>query len=457
MKIESFIKVYLRARERQDHAQERLEATNKKRLEMGQRKIEKEPVWTAKEWFLSACIPVYSQISNPVEVRSFYRNNQYHCNVAARFVHLDTPVSSLTKENKLAAERIRLHILNALCNGDKSQLDLFERCLARTSHGLMNDVIPVFNTPQGMGKSMIATFLTLVFGKEAVITTNSSESMLGTHNGDLEGRSLVIYSDVELGGAPGAFRGFYNKLKGATGESTERIRKMGKDGYMVENRKTYIIFTNPEKNPIAPESGDQRVKVFDVNIAWVNDEGRHGAHYAQLGSDCNDNGAAAFYFSYLRNLYDPSWQPRAAVFTSNAQTTAREESLHPFLAFIKTVFLDREPTVEVGTGKVYNVKEPSRRITSELANTAAEWCQRNKFEAKINVRTPGKCLSPLGLEPPASAYDPGTKRSQSMVTIDPVKVALVYQQKGWWKPPHGWEEGLSPEDRERYLEAINKK
>lgn len=449
MKRNDATATYLRAEEKAAGNARRLDLENQKRQLRGEEPLKALQPWSAKKWFTNACLPIYHQISNPVEARSFVQNDAYQCNVAARFVHLDTPVNSLTPENWAQVEVVRNHVFQALCGGEPSQFELLEKCLARTAHGQRNDVILVFNTPQGVGKSAYATFLGNVFGQEATITTNSAESMLGTHNGDLEGRSLVIYSDVELGHG-NSFRSFYNKLKGATGESTERIRKMGKDGYMVENRKTYLIFTNPEKNPIAPESGDQRQKLFDVNVAWANDNGRHHNHYAALDKAINDKGAAAAYFHHLRGIYDPAWMPRAAPFKSAAQVVSKQESLHPFLAFIRAAYLDRQTNND---GQDEARKRLNHIPTAALAKSAQDWCDRHNMKAAITPRTPGKFLTPLGLPPAKSTYNKHTKATQSMMVMDPIAIAIAFRQKGWWEPPEGWVEGLTAEQRAQFQGA----
>jgi hypothetical protein len=106
---------------------------------------------------------------------------------------------------------------------------------------------PLIQGVQGTGKSYFAELMSLIFGRNYHLISNSE--IMGSHNGWIEGKCFITIDEVMTGGR----REVTNSLKPIIGDDRININEKFVVGYSIPNRVNFLILTNNREAMVIDE------------------------------------------------------------------------------------------------------------------------------------------------------------------------------------------------------------
>ena len=160
------------------------------------------------------------------------------------------------------------HILEELMNNDQKEMDHFMDHIADMIQDPANIKTNghLFYTKQGMGKGLLAEFMSMLLGSEHVISFENTEAYFGQFNADHGHKILKIFEEVSDKGA--AFKN-HDRLKGDQSKKRERIEEKGKDAYAILHCARFWYYTN-NPNALFIEGDDRRFTCHRANNRYAN-------------------------------------------------------------------------------------------------------------------------------------------------------------------------------------------
>jgi len=209
----------------------------------------------------------------------FYNNIEFHPYLRRKGIPADYgsfnmfagfPLEDVELLENIPFEQSALykHIKNEMMSGDDDELNHFLDHLA----DLIQDPAHIktnghlFYTDQGMGKGMLAEFISKLIGTSHLISFENTEAYFGNFNVEQTGKLMKVFEELSSKGS--AFKN-HDRLKGDMSKKRDRIEPKGIDAYETEHCARYLFFTNNE-NALFVEGGDRRLTLHRANNRYAN-------------------------------------------------------------------------------------------------------------------------------------------------------------------------------------------
>lgn len=174
----------------------------------------------------------------------------------------------LKQKHNFTKSKIYSHILNELMNGNEGEFNHFLDFIADIIQcpATIRGPSHLFYTEQGMGKGMVAKFLTRLIGSNYVSTIIDTKRYFEKFNSQYTCKLLKIFEELKSKGS--AFDN-NDRLKGEQTNPTEKVEPKGVDAYTTRHCARYMYFTN-NANALYIESNCRRHTLHKANNRYAN-------------------------------------------------------------------------------------------------------------------------------------------------------------------------------------------
>jgi hypothetical protein len=215
----------------------------------------------------------------------------------------------------------------------------------------------LFYTKQGMGKGMLAEFITRMLGSEHVISFENTERYFEKFNADHAHKILKIFEEVSDKGA--AFK-HHNRLKADQSKTRERVEPKGLDAFSTRNCARFWYFTNNE-NALFVEGDDRRYTCHRANNRFANNTDYFGPIWAET-RDQQFCKVAFEFFATRETKKHNVWN----CFENNFKLEQKEQNLPSGLRFL------RDWMSEDG----YRGYPDGQVPVAEMSRCYKQWCEQ---------------------------------------------------------------------------------
>jgi hypothetical protein len=200
------------------------------------------------------------------------------------------------------------HLRDELMNGDEDEFNNFLDFVAdiiQAPHKIRG-VSHLFYTAQGMGKGLMAKWLSKLVGADYVITYNNVSTYFKDFNSDATCKLIKILEEVAERGD--AFHK-HDILKADQTKLTERVEPKGLDPYHIKHYARYIYFTNNE-HALYIENTDRRHTLHKANNRYADNQ----AYFAPIVAEIDDYDFCKSSFEFFASrVYDEQKQLKAYI------------------------------------------------------------------------------------------------------------------------------------------------
>lgn len=146
-----------------------------------------------------------------------------------------------------------------------------------------------------MGKGIITDFIQrYVLGPQLVYKTSDSQTILGSFNGQLSGKILLLLEEMPT--EKNQWNSLYRALKDKVTSDTIEIHEKFKTPAQYKNFLSTIVLTN--ENALRVENDDRRTVFLDVSPARKGDL----QYFKKLGNVMKVQGIGELFYAYLRKI-----------------------------------------------------------------------------------------------------------------------------------------------------------
>jgi hypothetical protein len=149
----------------------------------------------------------------------------------------------------------------------------------------------LFYTEPGMGKGMMAVWVTRLLGSDHVITFGNTRDYFSKFNAEQSGKILKIFEEVSDKGD--AFHN-HDRLKGDQTRTMERVEPKGLDAYFLRHCARHWYYTN-NPNALYIENNDRRHTLHKANNRYANNTEYFKPLWDEIQSETFCRGAFEFF------------------------------------------------------------------------------------------------------------------------------------------------------------------
>ena len=254
--------------------------------------------------------------------------------------------------------RIYKHIHEEMMNGCVDEFNHFLDHIADMIQDPANikTNAHLFYTSQGMGKGMLARFVSRLLGTDHTINFENTDAYFGKFNADQSNKLLKVFEEVSDKGA--AFAN-HDRLKGDQSKTTERIEPKGIDPYSLRHCARFWYFTNNE-NALFIEGNDRRFTCHKANNRYANNI----PYFAPMWAEVEDEQFCKNAFEFFATrAYDR--RNAFVCFNNTFKREQKELNLSNGLKFLKEIAESKFDGIEVDNNKIR---------ARDLADTYRDWC-----------------------------------------------------------------------------------
>ena len=254
--------------------------------------------------------------------------------------------------------RLYKHIKEEMMDNNEGEFNHFLDHIADMLQDPMNIKTNghLFYTKQGMGKGMLAEFVSKLLGSDHTISFENTDAYFGKFNSDQSNKILKIFEEVSNKGV--AFQN-HDRLKGDQSKKSERIEPKGIDPYNIRHCARFWYFTNNE-NALFIEGGDRRFTCHKANNRYANDY----EYFAGIWAEVNDVNFCKNAFEYfaireydIKNAY--------LCYENKFKTEQKQLNLPNGLKYLKDIVEDGFKGLEMDGDKIK---------AKTLSESYREWC-----------------------------------------------------------------------------------
>ncbi|GBC46746.1 highly derived D5-like helicase-primase [Rhizophagus irregularis DAOM 181602=DAOM 197198] len=186
---------------------------------------------------------------------------------------------------------------------------------------------------QGWSKSIITDFIQRsVLGTQLVYKTSDSQTILGSFNGQLQGKVLLLLEEMPT--EKSQWNNLYRSLKDKVTGDIMEIHEKYKMPTHYKNFISTIVLTN--ENALRVENDDRRTVFLDVSPSRKGDLN----YFKKLSDAMKYPGASEAFYAYLRAIADayPDFNGNPPPMTTSKQDHIIS-TLPPLFQFIKDTYL----------------------------------------------------------------------------------------------------------------------
>ncbi|GET64984.1 highly derived D5-like helicase-primase [Rhizophagus irregularis DAOM 181602=DAOM 197198] len=186
---------------------------------------------------------------------------------------------------------------------------------------------------QGWGKSIITDFIQRsVLGTQLVYKTSDPQTILGSFNGQLQGKVLLLLEEMPT--EKSQWNNLYRSLKDKVTGDIMEIHEKYKTPTHYKNFISTIVLTN--ENALRVENDDRRTVFLDVSPSRKGDFN----YFKKLSDAMKYPGASEAFYAYLRAIADayPDFNGNPPPMTTSKQDHIIS-TLPPLFQFMKDTYL----------------------------------------------------------------------------------------------------------------------
>lgn len=209
-------------------------------------------------------------------------------------------------------------LLEVLCNGNKAELHHF---LATIASKIQEPLIRYANAHVlasergGVGKTLITSWLSLVFDKDKVTSISDISRYFEKFNSEYACKLIKVFEEV--GSKAEFFEKFSERLKAEITEAKERVENKGKEAIQVNHCALFLLATNNVRNAIKYSDAGikRRFTIHRMNCKYANQQW----YFKPILEEINDPEfiTASFHFfkhyKYDRDLVSINFETDANV------------------------------------------------------------------------------------------------------------------------------------------------
>ncbi|PKY58671.1 hypothetical protein RhiirA4_480784, partial [Rhizophagus irregularis] len=285
------------------------------------------------KWFMIEYSTVCVATCDPQKSRIFKLGGQLYLNIFPGFLHILRPISTFESVTHQAVKFIFSHIQDIWCSGDWNLTEYIIKWLAGVSAGRKMYSILYLKSGQGWGKSIITDFIQRsVLGTQLVYKTSDPQTILGSFNGQLQGKVLLLLEEMPT--EKSQWNNLYRSLKDKVTGDIMEIHEKYKTPTHYKNFISTIVLTN--ENALRVENDDRRTVFLDVSPSRKGDL----EYFKKLGDVMKYPGASEAFYAYLRAIADvyPDFNGNPPPMTASKQDHIIS-TLPPLFQFIKDTYL----------------------------------------------------------------------------------------------------------------------
>ncbi|GET50943.1 highly derived D5-like helicase-primase [Rhizophagus irregularis DAOM 181602=DAOM 197198] len=285
------------------------------------------------KWFMIEYSTVCVATCDPQKSRIFKLGGQFYLNIFPGFLHILRPISTFESTTHLAVKFIFSHIQDIWCSGDWNLTEYIIKWLAGMSSGRKMYSILYLKSGQGWGKSIITDFIQRnVLGTQLVYKTSDPQTILGSFNGQLQGKVLLLLEEMPT--EKSQWNNLYRSLKDKVTGDIMEIHEKYKTPTHYKNFISTIVLTN--ENALRVENDDRRTVFLDVSPSRKGDLN----YFKKLSDAMKYPGASKAFYAYLRAIADayPDFNGNPPPMTTSKQDHIIS-TLPPLFQFIKDTYL----------------------------------------------------------------------------------------------------------------------
>ena len=265
--------------------------------------------------------------------------------------------------------RLYKHIKEEMMDNNEGEFEHFLDHIADMIQDPMNIKTNghLFYTKQGMGKGMLAEFVSKLLGVDHTISFENTEAYFGKFNADQQNKLLKIFEEVSDKGS--AFQN-HDRLKGDQSKKQERVEPKGIDPYSVRHCARFWYFTNNE-NALFIEGDDRRFTCHRANNRYANKIDYFKPIWAEV-KDMNFCKNAFEYFATrkyeIRNVYE--------CYNTQFKKEQKESNIPNGLKFLKEIIEDDFEGLTMDGDKIK---------AKDLGVSFKEWCSDGGIRFNIGT------------------------------------------------------------------------
>lgn len=317
------------------------------------------------DWFKNIDRDSYHISFDFKQPRQFTQSGRQYINLFRGYTYSQTEQPNITTDIQSKIDKIWGNINDVICSGNKPAYEYMKKWICHMVTGRKMKTALYLKGPQGIGKSSLATLLTLVVGEHTVYTTQTNSCLVGRFNGELIGVTLAVFEELKCS-TPSEWSSMSSVLKAIITEPRISIEQKGKDAFNIHNLLSVIICSND--NVIKMDLNDRRYLMTDVSPKKMGDKD----YWNELYSIYKDkNVICSFYHDCLEyaknNPFDEL--PELRDIETESKTEAIIKNLHPFYVYIKEEYVLKNRDFDVYLKQLcedYNSTSKHKIATQEV-------------------------------------------------------------------------------------------
>jgi len=314
------------------------------------------------KWFLKENNIVCVAQCDPSKPRMYKVKGQGYVNIFPGFLHIPQELSEFSEKELEDTKLIFAHTRDIWCSGNWELTEYIIKWFAGVCTGKKMYSILYLKSGQGWGKGIITDFIQrYVLGPQLVYKTSDPQTILGSFNGQLLGKLLLLLEEMPT--EKSQWNSLYRALKDKVTSDTIEIHEKYKTPTQYKNSMSTIVLTN--ENALRVENDDRRTVFLDISPARKGDL----AYFKKLGNAMKNPRIGKAFNAYLHAIakaypeFDGNPPP---------MTTSKQEhiisTLPPLFQFMKEEYLARDkiilPNIPVqGIYNLYSTYCEEKKIT----------------------------------------------------------------------------------------------
>jgi len=317
----------------------------------------------------------------------------------------------LTLQENFEQSLLYKHLGDEMMNSDVGELNHFLDHIAdmiQQPH-IVRGPSHLFYTSPGMGKGMLALFMSRLLGQDHVITFGNISDYFNHFNSEQSNKILKIFEEVSDKGE--AFHK-HDRLKGDQTKTHERIEPKGVDAYSIRHCARYWYYTN-NANALYIENNDRRHTMHRSNNRYADNT----EYFDKLWVLVKDVSFCRMAFEYFATRT----YTEKNVLTAYNTKYKQEQKISNMPNGIKYI-------VELIESNFEGVERDEDKVNAKtLSNGFKDWCSDNGVKYSLNAFK--SQIQKIGLMEPKNLRINGKQAKCYIINVDEMRLSF----KGYLK------------------------
>lgn len=287
-------------------------------------------------WFLNRVFETYEPTFQRLDSRQvFEANGKRYINFFTKFPYEVKPTSQFSNEIKQKSQMFLDHLLNIWCSGKEDQYQYVLRFIGTMLFVRKVKAMLMLIAGQGVGKSIIFSFLEKMIGSQKTITKSNLE-WIGAFNYELANKVIVFLEEIKVPKSQDVE--IKNTLKEFITGKWFELRQKFKDSDIIPNVITLILASN--YNPLIIDADERRLFPLDMSQSKQQDR----EYFDKLSELRRDKEVIHYLFCFFYEMGQKAkqekWKEKNFPKSDKLQQM-KAYGLHPIIKAVKSIYLER--------------------------------------------------------------------------------------------------------------------